>query len=282
MAGTLSGLLALCVALQAVAAPTALGFAHYLVAAGEPDLAISELERALDLDPDDDDAQNERRALFALELSTGQFEAAERDAQRMASAADPAAPIARADVDALHGRPAEALLLYEQLGRVPAWHKLAGRRILGLAVRERWWGEALDVCDGLARDPDEDAADLARLADEIRAWRDRPRPDANVARMLSVIPGVGQLYAHDPEAAAGSVAINGMLGLAALWATHQGDPIGAGLIIGNGARYYFGGIKHAGQIVDEATEHDERGFFRHLAANRPWLRLVAAPDTRWP
>lgn len=237
----------------------ALAFASYLLAHDEPELAEEELLRAADLLPAEQAAEARRRG-FALALKLGWMSDAARLVDAMTRVGQPEAGLAAGDLYAAAGDAGRALEIYMRARRDPRVGAVVERHRVLLALKQRWWGEAIAALADLADRPGQDKAACQALAARIAAWRDRPHLDPDKARLLSVVPGLGQWYAGEREAGLGSAAINGAVGLATLLAVLGGDYVGAGVILSVGSRYYYGGIKHAGAFVDERLAREEAAF----------------------
>ncbi|MDB5098940.1 MAG: hypothetical protein JWM80_3361 [Cyanobacteria bacterium RYN_339] len=232
---------------------TALGFATYLVEQGEPALAVLELQRELDFNPD---ATEARALLFTLDMRLRRWD----DARRVA-----VTPLQQAELAEAEGRYGEAFAAYRL---APA------RDFLAFSLRRRWWAQAEETATSLGD------LDLARA---LVAWRAQERLNPDAAKVMSaLLPGAGQFYAGVPASGWGALGVNGVMAGVTAWALLRQDWVGAATVLGYGSRYYFGGIQHAGRFVELRLDREDDEFVAGLAISRPWLRRPAIIPSERP
>lgn len=239
-----------------------------------PEFALEELERFVALHPGDRRAPEAHARLVTLAVRLGDYPRAERHLE----AAEAAAPhwrwrLYRAELRALSGRTTDAMHGLWQLRREPEATLAAWQRILWVALRARWWGQALEAAGAIAKLAPEHEARLAPMVAELRAHLASPQPSAEQARWMSTfLPGSGQLYAGAWQDGAASLALNAGLATLLAGAVRSQDWVGTGLVVAFGSRYYLGGIENAGVRVEERNARIERALAsRWLAAHEAWL-----------
>lgn len=98
-----------------------------------------------------------------------------------------------------------------------------------------------------------------------------PRKKKNIAMALSIIPGAGYLYTHQPKNALTALIINGVLGYASYTSfKSKNDGVGAILSV-LGLSFYLGNIVGSGNSATQYNESIKRKAFERLQTINPFI-----------
>ncbi len=241
----------------------ALDFAEH-ISPIEPALAVMEVERFLDLNPQHPLSGMARERLIKLYLGQKDVFRARRHLRLLQEQA-PASQKARwslqlASLEELAGRPELARIEYERLSSDPEVGSAALRHLLWLEIRQRNWETAAQTTRRFPAD-----ARMQALEAALRTWNDRPiRSEDHAQRLSAWLPGSGQVYAGDWGSGLASFTLNAAwIGLLA-YAVTERDWLGGLLVVNYGPRYYLGGIQKAGSLVSKERLREDLAFLDKL------------------
>lgn len=261
-------------ALVASTPPDPLGFAA-AIEPEAPHLAYEELDRFLFLNPTAPEASEARARLVRLCVKLGRFTEAERHVDRL-EAASPTPlvwQLRRAEVRSLSGDAGHAVEGLWPLTRQPASAVPAWKRVLWIALRSHWWGQALEAGREIGRLAPAERARLGPLLADLERHAGSPALSVDQARLMSTfLPGSGQIYAGAWRDGLTSLAVNGGFATLLVGAVRAQDWVGTALVVGWGGRYYMGGIDNAGARVNEHNARIDQALAAHwLGIHEAWL-----------